>query len=158
MERSLTKLSNCWKEQYMSSLTKWLFFYINFNYFFCHFRIKSEWTKKMYEINNHQVCHKSTSSQRVIRLYISNVTFNNISAILRWSTLLEEVTEVPREYYRHIRSHWQTFFSKPHVVESGRPCHGWQANFIVTIGTDCIGRCKSNYHVIVVTNSCKLLL
>ena len=41
--------------------------------------------------------------------------------------------------------YWQTL---SHNVVSSTPCHEWVRthNFILVIGTDCKGSCKSNYH------------
>ena len=51
---------------------------------------------------------------------MSNVTFNNISAISWWSVLLVEETRVPGENQRPAASHWQTL---SHTVVSDTPRH-----------------------------------
>jgi hypothetical protein len=51
-------------------------------------------------------------------------TFNNISAISRWSVLLVEETRVPVENHRSVASYWQ---SLSHNVVWSTSCHerGW---------------------------------
>jgi hypothetical protein len=51
---------------------------------------------------------------------VVNATFNNISIISWRSVLLVTETEVPRENYRPVASHWQTL---SHNVVSSTPRH-----------------------------------
>ena len=44
----------------------------------------------------------------VVVVLVFNATFNNISVISWWSTLLVEETGVTRENHRPAASHWQT--------------------------------------------------
>jgi len=69
-----------------------------------------------------------------ITFIVFNITFNNISVISWQSVLLVEETG---ENHRPATSHLQTL---SHIV-------------IVVIGTDCIGSCKSNYHMIMTTTA-----
>ena len=71
----------------------------------------------------------------------------SISVILLWPVLLVEETGVPGENQRLAASHWQTL---SHNVVLSTPCHerGFELTTLVVIGTDCIGRCKCNYHSI----------
>ena len=66
-----------------------------------------------------------------------SATFNNISVISCRSVLLVVETAGPGENHRPVASHWQTFELTTSVV----------------IGTDCIGSCKSNYHMITATTA-----
>ena len=72
-----------------------------------------------------------------------NATFNNISVISIWrSVLLVEETGVPGENHRHIVNHWQTL--SHNIVHLS---WAWfELTTLMVIGTDCIGSCKSNYH------------
>ena len=77
---------------------------------------------------------------------VFNTTFNNISVISWQSVLLVEETWVPGENHWPVTSHWQTL---SHNVVSSTPRHeqGFKLTTSVVIGTDCIGSCKSNYHI-----------
>jgi hypothetical protein len=83
---------------------------------------------------------------------VFNATFNNISVILWQSVLLVEETGVPGENHRPVASHWQTL---SHNVVSSTLRHdtGFELTTLVVIGTDCIGSCKSNYHMITATTA-----
>ena len=70
---------------------------------------------------------------------VFNTTFNNISVISWWSVLLVEETGGPRENHRPVASDWETL--SHNVVHL-------DLTTSVVIGTDCIGSCKSNYHMI----------
>ena len=81
-----------------------------------------------------------------MRVMVFNATFNNISVILWWSVLLVEETGVRGEKHWSPASHWQTL---SHHVVSSTPLHEQDMNSaLVVIGTDCLGSCKSNYHMI----------
>jgi hypothetical protein len=73
----------------------------------------------------------------IVWLMVFNASFNNISAILWQSVLLVEKTtdlsQVTDKLYH--TSPWSWF----------------ELTTLVLIGTDCIGRCKSNYHTITAT-------
>jgi hypothetical protein len=78
-------------------------------------------------------------------LMVFNATFNNISVtcILWWSVLLlEETSDLPQvtDKLYHIMLYWT------HLAWVG-----FKLMPLVVIGTDCIGRCKSNYHTIMAT-------
>ena len=74
---------------------------------------------------------------------VFNVTFNNISVIWWRSVLLLEKTG---ENYRPATSHWQAL--SHNVVSSTPRLSGFVRTTSVVIGTDCIGSCKSNRHMI----------
>jgi len=73
--------------------------------------------------------------------------FNNISVISLRSALLVEETRGPGENHPPAASHWQTL---SHNVVSRTPPLGWfrTNNISGDIGTDWIGRYKSNHHTI----------
>jgi len=57
-----------------------------------------------------------------------NATFYNISVISWRSVLLVEETEVPRENYRPVTSHWQTLSNK---VALSTPRHERNSNSLL---------------------------
>ena len=61
----------------------------------------------------------------VVIVMVFNATFNNISAILLWSVLLVEETEVPGENHRPVASNWQTL---SYNVVLSTPLHEWSSN------------------------------
>ena len=75
---------------------------------------------------------------------VFNDTFNNISALSWRSVLLVEDIGVPGENHRPVAILWQTL---SHNVVHLALIEIWTPNFIVVIGTDCTGSCKSNYHM-----------
>jgi hypothetical protein len=77
---------------------------------------------------------------------VSNVIFNNISAILWRSVLLVEESGVPGENLWPAAIHWQTL--SHNVVSSTPDLSGIRTHMLVVIGTDYIGSCKSNYDTI----------
>ena len=81
---------------------------------------------------------------------VLNAAFNNISVISWWSVLLVKETEVPIEDHRSVASHWQTLSHKC-CTEYTSPWTRFGLTTLVVIGTDCIGSCKSNYHMIMTT-------
>ena len=81
-----------------------------------------------------------------VRFMVFNATFNYISVISWWSVLFVEET---RETDGPALSLSQTL---SHNVVSSTPCPE-QYSTLVVIGTDCIGSCKSNYRMIMITNS-----
>ena len=83
---------------------------------------------------------------------VLNATFSNISAISWRSALLVKETGVLGENHRLVASHWQTLLHN--VVSSIPRLSGIRThNAIVVIGTDCIGSCKFNYHMITTTSA-----
>ena len=78
---------------------------------------------------------------------VFNATFSNISVILQRSVLLVEETGVLGEN-RAVASHWQFY----HIMLYTSPWSGFELTSVV-IGMDCIGSCKSNYHVIMATTA-----
>jgi hypothetical protein len=80
------------------------------------------------------------------RVIVFNATFNNISVISCRSVLLVEKTGVPRENHQPVVSHWQTLsmLYRVHLIWAGL-----ELTTLVGIGTDWIGSCKSNYHMII---------
>jgi hypothetical protein len=79
---------------------------------------------------------------------VFNATLNNISVISLWSVLLVEETRVLGENYRPVSSHYQNC---SHNVVSSTPLHERDSNsllYLVVICTNCIGICKSNYHML----------
>jgi hypothetical protein len=74
-----------------------------------------------------------------VRLMVFNATFNNISVISWQSVLLVEETGVTDKLY--------------HIMLYTLPCSRLEHTTSVMIGTDCIGRCKSNYHTIAATTA-----
>ena len=78
---------------------------------------------------------------------VFNATFNNISAISWRSVLLLEETRVPGETHRPAAGHLQTLsHNVVHLAWTG-----FELTTLVVIGIDCIGSCKSNYHMIMDT-------
>ena len=64
-------------------------------------------------------------------------TFINLSIIPWQSVLLVEETGVPREIHQLY-----------HIMLYPSPWSRFELTTLVVIGTDCIGSCKSNYHMI----------
>ena len=72
-----------------------------------------------------------------LRFMMFNATFNNISVIYG-----------DGQFYWWRTSHWQT--SSFNVVpEYTLLWTGFELTTLVVIGTDCIGSCKSNYHIMI---------
>jgi hypothetical protein len=82
---------------------------------------------------------------------VFNATFNNISTISWQSVLLVEETGVPRENHWPLVSHWKLYHIMLHRVHSARV--GFELTTLVVMDTDCIGSCKSNYHIITAMTS-----
>ena len=82
----------------------------------------------------------SCSQTERLRTMVFNDTFNNISAISWWSVLLVEETinlpQVTVQLYHKML--YQVYLTMS----------GFELTMLVVIGTDCIGSCKSNYHMI----------
>ena len=80
---------------------------------------------------------------------VFNANFNNISVILWQSFVLVQNTRVPGENHRSATGHWQTLSHNEYTSPE------WDSNsqrlWGLVIGTDCIGRYKSNYHTIMTT-------
>ena len=89
-----------------------------------------------------------------IRIMVLNASFNNISVIFlsRQSILLVEKTALPGENHIPVASHSQIIYC---CIEYTSPWAGFELTTLVVIGTDCIGSCKSNYHMITTTVSPK---
>jgi hypothetical protein len=78
-----------------------------------------------------------------------NATFKNISVISWRSVLLVDETGVPGEHHRPAACHWQTLSRNVlHLAWAG-----FELTTSVVLGTDCLGSCKSNYHMITATTS-----
>ena len=75
---------------------------------------------------------------------VFNATFNNISVISLWLILLVEETGGLVENHRPIASHWHVV----HLALIEIPTHTISGDRHWLQGTDCIGSCKSNYHMI----------
>ena len=80
---------------------------------------------------------------------VFNVTFINISAISWRTVLLVREVRVHGENHRPAASHWQTL---SYNVVSTTLRHK-RIRTLVTIGTDCIDSCKSNYNIITATTT-----
>jgi hypothetical protein len=90
-------------------------------------------------------------------LMVFKVTFNNISVISWRSVLLVEEIGGSGENHRPVARHWQTLsHNVVHLALIEIETH----NINRDRHTDCIGRCKSNYHTIMTTTApnCKLIL
>jgi hypothetical protein len=92
----------------------------------------------------------NAGQQNRVRVMVFNVTLNNIADISWRSVLLEE--ETPREkvtdkFFYHIMLY------RAHLVWAG-----FELTMLVVIGTDCIGSCKSNYHMITTAKQVMLTL
>ena len=75
-------------------------------------------------------------------------TFTNISVISWRSVLLVKETGGPGENHWPVVNHWQTLsHNVVHLALTEIRTH----NISTAIGTDCIGSCKSNYHMITAT-------
>ena len=81
---------------------------------------------------------------------VFNTTFNNISVLSWQSVLLVKETEVPRKHHWSVASNWQTLSHK-YCTEYTSPWTRFGLTTLVVIVTDCIGSCKSNYHMITTT-------
>ena len=78
-------------------------------------------------------------------LMVLHATFNNISVISWRSIILVEETGAPGENRRPVASHWPTLsHNVVHFVLI-------EIRTSVVLATDCIGSCKSNYHMIMAT-------
>ena len=80
---------------------------------------------------------------------ISNVTFKNIS-VISWRSVL-----IGGENHRPVASDWQTFY---HIMLYTSPWSRLELTTAVVIGTDYIGNCKSNYHMITATTAPRIRL
>jgi hypothetical protein len=78
---------------------------------------------------------------------VIDATFNNISAISWRSVLLVEETRVPGENL----SQFTDKLFQIMLYEYTSPWKGFELTYLVVIGTDCTGSCKSNYHMITTT-------
>ena len=86
-----------------------------------------------------------------VRVMVFKDTFNNISVISWRSVLLVEETRVPVENHRPAVSHLKTLSHKLCCIEYISSCAGFELTTLEVINTDCIGSCKSNYHIITTT-------
>ena len=84
-----------------------------------------------------------------LRVIVFNTTFNNISVISWPSVLLVQETGVPKDLSQgtdklhHIMLH----------IEYPLLWAGFELTTLVVIGTDCIGSCKLNIHMITTTKA-----
>jgi len=78
---------------------------------------------------------------------VFKATFNNISVISWQSVLLVEETGVLGENHQPATSHWQTLSHNVCCIKFISPWAEFEFATLVVIGTDCIGSCKSNYHM-----------
>ena len=102
----------------------------------------------------------------LIWFIVLNATFGNIS-VISWRSVLLKKTRGPRENHRHVASNWQSLSHNVVLLAlSGSRTHNLpdiQDNLqnelqdlitcMVVIGTDCIGSCKSNHHMITATTA-----
>ena len=110
------------------------------------------------KIDNSQITQAQLSKNRNIEtdkllmvwFMVYNVTFNNISVILWQSVLVVEETRVPGENH-------QSADKLYHIMLLSTPRLS-RIQTLVVIGTDCIGSCKSKYHMITTTMAPKILL
>ena len=80
---------------------------------------------------------------RIVCLMVCNATFNNISVLTSWrSVLFVEETGGPGE------NHWQVTDKLCHIMLYNSHWSSFKLTTSVVIGNDCIGSCKSNYHAI----------
>ena len=109
--------------------------------------------RKLNETITHQRNQIGELASRFVVMWwgmVFNSTFNNISVLSWQSVLLVKETKVPRKHHRSVASNWQTLSHKC-CTEYTSPWTRIGLATLVVIGTDCIGSCKSNYHMITTT-------
>ena len=90
---------------------------------------------------------KIISHYSLVCLMVFNATFNNISVISWRSVLLVEETREP------VENHCPVTDKLYHIMLYTLPWSRFKLTTSVVIGTDCIGSCKSNYHMITATTA-----
>ena len=101
-------------------------------------------------VNQHfsfcQYIHKNWHQWWMVGFMLFNATFNNISVISWRSVLLVEDPEKTTDLS-------QVTDKLYHIMLYTSPWSRFELTTTVVIGTDCLGSCKSNYHMITATTS-----
>ena len=85
------------------------------------------------------------TEMRGVRVMVFKATFKNISVISWQSVLLVKEMGVPGENHRPVAVSDNLYHIMLYLVHL--PWVGFKLTMLVVIGTDCIGSCKSNYHM-----------
>ena len=84
------------------------------------------------------------------KVIVLNTTFNNISAISKWSVFIDGGNRCTRRKRPICRKSLTNFITKC-CIEYTSPWAGFELTNLVVTGTVSIGSCKSNYHTITTT-------